>query len=196
MKILIGVTAAIIVAVVGVLFFAKQSHDSASLVIDTANKAAGTGFLGDLLDGQRSLICNYATAESDGVSQEGTLYYDAAGERFQVRNIMRDESGIYNSGVINDGNTVYTWAESPDGVIAFKVPAENPELDASGDATVETAGAEVLEDAQAFAAEVDYECVDWTVDESAFTPPSNVAFKTPQELFESMMGGMALPEAR
>lgn len=200
-KIIIGVVAALVVVVAGVMFLKpERTQDSTSIApdqqvaIDGETRVQGTGFLSTLFSDGSSLICNYTSVDDTGMENVGTMYYDADTTRFHVRNTMTDDAGEYQSGVINDGETLYTWAESAEGIFAFAVPAEpeentpetvpgtdemfaQPDIGATGD------------EQDTLNTEVTYDCVAWTVDQSVFVPPSNIEFMSPQAMLEAALEG-------
>lgn len=192
MKLAVGVVVALIVAVVGVLLLTpEKGEDSAKLSVNTNERMKGTGVLSELFSNGDSLVCNYTTSDDSGMTNEGTMYFDAATERFQVRNKMTDQTGTYNSGVLNDGVTMYTWAESSAGVIAFAVPAEQEtDVDTEADFQADPDFPTDATEPDALSAEVVYDCVSWNVDESVFTPPENVTFVSPEDMLKSALESM------
>ncbi len=197
-KVILGLVVAALVAVGGVFLFApEKTQDSTSVsseqevAIDAESRLTGTGMLTDLFGSGGSLICNYSSVD-DTMQNEGTMYYDADKERYQMRNVMTDASGVYQSGMVNDGTTIYTWSESAEGTFAYSFPVANMQANAPEDmpATPPMMEEETQMDESALSASVEYDCVPWTVDESIFVPPANLEFVSPEDMFLKALESM------
>lgn len=74
------------------------------------------------------------------------------------------DMGNIETFMISDGESVYSWSSmSEEGV---KVPQSDQNVESQGEATIPTNQ------------ELDYKCVAWKVDESKFSLPTNITFKT------------------
>lgn len=199
-KLILGLIVAAAVAVGGSVFLTTDSSQESANVsseqavaIDSDARHTGRGALADFFGRGDSLICNYTSI--DGTMQnEGTMYYDATSERYQLRNVMTDESGVYQSGMVNDGVTMYTWSESAEGTFAFAFPVANMQADVPENMpatppTMDMDGESELNEAS-LDTSVEYDCVPWTVDESVFIPPTNIEFVSPEQMFLNALEGM------
>lgn len=148
----------------------------------------GFGSFASLLSMGRNITCEYTYQDEEGGTGSGTGYF--AGERMRVDSVMTmaEDGSVYNSHIINDGETMYTWTETADGTFATMMPVTETEID-------EPMSYEETEDSSAdFSAgqEVTYDCDSWSVDNSVFVPPSDVEFTDMGAMMEAMMNG--LPE--
>lgn len=74
------------------------------------------------------------------------------------------DMGNIKTFMISDGESVYTWSSmSSEG---YKVPASDQDKTSQSDASVPTNQ------------ELDYKCIAWQVDQSKFSLPTNITFKT------------------
>lgn len=198
MNIIIGVVVAVLIAIGGVFFFSGEENErvvnnqtGSELTLKTEERTQGTGSLRALFTKGDSMVCNYEMSAEDGAMHEGTMYFDADRERFHVRSTMTDEAVTYHSGVINDGVTLYTWSELPEGTFAFAMPIEETSIDEDFSSGIETEVGEVDYEsegaAEALDEDVSYDCVAWDIDESVFVPPANVEFVSPEHMLEAAL---------
>lgn len=124
---------------------------------------SGKGAMASLF-GLGSVKCD-VTSEVGAISQ-GEVYI--AGNKMRADFTSQTQAGTFKVHMINDGVTLYSWADSvPQGV---KLPA--PDISAQAKAPTMEAGFD-------YSAQVDYSCTPWTEDLSVFTPPTSVTFITP-----------------
>jgi hypothetical protein len=154
---------------------------------------SGFGSLGNIMGFGDNVRCEF-TSTFEGQTSEGTLVTDS--ERFRLEATITDpESGTIMSNIINDGTHTYTWGTSPEGAMAFKMA--NQEFEA--ETTTDFAPTAPSEQAQVdFEQQVEYDCNRWSVDNSAFVPPSDVEFMDMeammQEALQGMPEGFEMPE--
>lgn len=146
---------------------------------------AGTAALATLLERGGSFICTFRS-EENGVVSEGDFYSDS--ERFRVSAMTNVDGEMVASDMINNGATTYIWSDTPDGRVGFMMANETMDGMAGGDAPYpgESSQFDVNET-------VDYECEGWLVNESFFTPPSDVEFTDMEQMMQGMMEGFEIP---
>jgi len=155
---------------------------------------SGIGSLASVLGFGNKVRCNFSSADNDHEST-GVFYTD--GERLRVEMTATSPEGSFNSNMINDGEFIYTWGDTPEGMMAIKMV--NPETSETDTTVHDTASPSP--DSNSYVdvdEEVSYDCDRWTVDNSVFTPPSDVEFMDMaammQGALEGMPEGFAVPE--
>lgn len=191
-KIVIGVAVLIAVAIGLWLALGKEAAEAPSTASngdemamsadegasDDSGMFSGTGSFLDLIGMGRNVTCDftYVAEETDGAAA-GTVW--VAGERMRGDFEMQQAGETYYSHMIQDGEMIYTWSESPAGDFAIVMPIEE--------------GEDVEADTQEYSRpvdmnnEVDYDCRSWNVNASVFVPPSDIEFVTMEEMFQNMM---------
>lgn len=113
--------------------------------------------------------CTFAQ-DVDGVQNEGVSY--VAGERMRGDYVSYFGGQRMESGMFTDGVTMYTWSESPMGVMGTMYRLDTHADDDEQD------GNWWMREAEEFGFEegVDYECEPWRVDESIFRVPDGIEF--------------------
>ena len=119
--------------------------------------------------------CSF-TSVSEGVTSSGTVYITASGNMRGDYN-TKTSSGVQTSSMILKDGYSYVWSGSQ----GAKMNVTNMGGSAS-------AGAQAQQSVD-LDSQVDYNCKDWSVDQSKFTLPSGVNFLD----LEAMMKGSALP---
>ena len=195
---IIVICAAVVVIGGGVWFFTHKTADApetTSIEAVTASDARGTseaemeslnglGSLASVFSLGQNLRCEFSSRGSDG-SSEGTFYTD--GERFRVTAQHDFSSDVrQSSDMINDGDFMYIWGQSPEGDMAMKMPVldENDWAEYDSPADSEQEYVDVDE-------EVEYDCDRWRVDPSVFVPPSDVEFMDMAAMMQEAMSGMS-----
>lgn len=173
---------------------ATEQESAAAPEAGDTESLAGFGSFASLLSLGRNITCDYTYQDEDGNTGSGTGYF--AGERMRVDSVMTtvEDGAVYNSHVINDTETMYTWTETAEGTFAVMMPVT--EVEETGSVTYEGADENLGE----FSAEqeVTYDCNAWSVDASVFVPPADVEFTDMGAMMENMMNslpeGFELPE--
>lgn len=141
----------------------QQSSNSQA----SGQEDSGANTINGLLAQNKNVTCTFNTTDGSGNQTSGTVYvagermrgdfaYAASGEAEQKSNVLRDSE--YN----------YFWQEGAD--TGFKSKITDTEAIDSKEGE-NTQGQTVDQDA-----EYNFECSDWSVDESMFNPPSEVEF--------------------
>jgi len=127
---------------------------------------AGTGSFGDLMGLGRDLVCDFTyVAEQMGGAIVGTVKVSGSNLRSDFK--MQEGGQTYDAHLIQSGQYAYSWAESGVGVVAVRMNTNDV---AGGQRPV------VMDE------DVAYECNAWTVDMSAFVPPSDLDFVEANEV--------------
>lgn len=127
----------------------------------------------DLLGLKQNLTCTYSDPQSQSV---GTMYMSGEDVRTDF-DVTTPEGTSVVSHMITDGVDVYIWTDGQ--TLGYKQTLLEIE-DGGQEANEETSSESKVVDVNQ---EVDYECGNWTVDNSKFALPSGVEFKD----FSSMM---------
>lgn len=189
-KIIIGVAVLIAVAIGFWLVLGKEAAEapsSASSGNETAMSAgeakdggvfSGTGSFLELMGMGRNITCDFSyVAEDTNGAAAGTI--QVSGERMRGDFEMEQAGETYYSHMIQDGDMIYTWSESPMGDFAIVMPIEEGE-DVEADTQEYSRPVSMNND-------VDYNCRAWDVDASVFVPPSDIEFMSMEEMFQNMM---------
>lgn len=194
-KIVIGVAVLIAVAIGLWLSLGKEAaeaptvptSDGSAMSADEINEGdaagifSGTGSFEDLLGMGRNLTCDFSyVAEDTNGAVAGTVR--VSGERMRGDFEMEQAGETYYSHMIQDGEMIYTWSESPMGDFAIAMSVEEGEAASTADAG-ETEYSRPVD----MSNDVDYDCRAWNVDASVFTPPSDIEFMSMEEMFQNMM---------
>ena len=163
-KLLLGVGA---VAVIVVAVFAfKGSGDS----------AGGKTSLEALLKSNKAQECSYSS-EIDGTKMSATVYI--AGGKMRTDSTVVTGGQTMKSNMIVDGQTSYVWSDGTTQGIKMTLDKLKAEEN-TGDDKVQAGGD--------FEKEFNYSCKGWTVDNSKFTPPSNIKFTDFSSMMPSLLG--------
>lgn len=170
---IIAAVAAVLIILLGVGgYFFLGKNQTKSVTTQTANtqKATNSGStamqssITDLFTGTATKQCTFDTKSQTGGETKGTVYV-ADGKAYGDFAITSNgkTSGMF---LIRNGSTFYIWGDSlPSGM--------KMTMDVNEMATKMQGG-----QYSSFnpSAKVDVNCTNWSVDESKFTPPSNVKF--------------------
>lgn len=179
-NVLIGIAAIIVLFLGGAYFLLGKSKTTptAPLTANQANnqqQATEKTSLKDLLAGNRNVSCTTTYPIDEKTSTNGTIF--VSGKK------MRGDFNVTVSGknmmtyMIQDGTYVYVWTSDATQGTKMKVDAVEK---ATGDQTQKTN--------QSFDVnkQVDVKCSNWSVDESKFTPPSNVTFTDLSQMLQKL----------
>ena len=114
----------------------------------------------------------------DNAQSQGTVYVGNGKMRTDSTATVAGKSIV--SHMILDGNTIYTWVDGQ--TTGFKMQVTPTEAEKSQASQQKPVNLEQ---------KVDYSCEGWSVDNSLFTPPSNVTFSD----FSSLMPKVPAPSA-
>lgn len=151
----------------------KENNDSLS----------GAGSFASLMGLGRNLTCDFTdVSEETNGAVAGTVYI--AGEKLRGDFEMEQAGVVYESHMIHDDSTIYTWTESDQGMVAMKFSKPEDETTIGSDSS-ESAGESFSMDES-----VDYDCRPWSVDQSVFVPPSNIEFTDFDVFMQNAMQGL------
>ncbi len=163
---------------------AAQESGNGTVVDSSSNSSlkealSGSGSFLDLMGMNRDLSCEFSqvSPNSDGaVVGEVKISGDKIRTDFEIQ----QADGVLVSHMIEADGYVYTWSESSQGQFAMKMVAD--ESDSSDDPESVDYGrsADLSND-------VDYKCHPWGLDQSVFTPPSDIEFTDMEEIMGGMM---------
>ncbi len=189
-KVIIGIIAAIIV-IGGVLLLSKKSDAPTDVVGEGSDvtgmertmrtqseSTVGRGAISELLAQGRPMNCSFVHNNAEMGTGNGVGYFD--GKRMRVDSNLMKDGMAFESHVIHDGKTLYTWTKSSEGNFAFMMPAVETEADAT--VAEQNDSRDVLEE------NVEYSCDPWSPDEGKFIPPSDIEFSD----MSKMMGGAGM----
>ncbi len=164
--IIIGVVAlAVVGSGVFVVVNSKNKNEvpaAQSSNLDTKNLTSINGLLAQ----NKNLRCTYSHTDENGNKSSGTAYI--AGNRMSG-NFKYQVAGTaeQNSNVLRDSEYQYVWADGSN--TGFKTKISELTADTQDSSTSEQQG--VDQDA-----DYDFDCSDWSVDESLFSQPAGVEF--------------------
>ncbi len=128
----------------------------------TEQNARGQGSFKDLMASGKPQKCETSYV-SGNITSTGTTY--VAGDKMRGDFSSEVEGKTTESHMIIRDQTVYTWIEVMGTTMAFKTS-----LNTSNASTTQTRSVDINQ-------RVDYNCEDWTVDESMFVLPTGVTFQ-------------------
>ena len=167
LPIIVGVLV-VIIAVAAVAVFTKSKKSSQETPVpqqaeETSQEATSKGSIKSLIGLGKNVTCTVTYPSADG-TVKGTVYV-AGDKRMRGDFISNIEDKEIDSHMIAEGGWNYIWSSaSPQGTkmkIEENVPTPTPGPQ-SQNVDVNT--------------QVDYKCSNWSVDNSKFTPPSDIQF--------------------
>lgn len=138
----------------------------------------------DLLTINRPMQCTFRSTDMDEQT-EGVVYLDGkADPRVRGQFTSMVDGTEYNAEMIRDGNTVYVWSSGENEGMMVTIDPEDKALfgDYSASETSEKSEYTDVDNGE-------YECSDWSVNESLFVPPSDVDFIDMDVRIQDMMEG-------
>ncbi len=139
---------------------------------------SGLGRLMELYERGVSMECAFTYHDENGEG-EGTGFFD--GDNMRISTTYNEQGTTFISNVINDGTSMFVWGEAPEGGFAMQMAATEESM---------TEMESEFDDSTALNEEVAYDCREWTVDASVFTPPADIEFMNMDSMMEEMMQGI------
>lgn len=174
---IIGVIVAVILLLgIGGAYFLNQNKTAtqkseSETTTTTENK---TSSLLDLLSLGKNQVCTFNTTSSNS-NVEGTFYI--AGEKLRGNFKTTVDEKTEEMSMIRDGNTTYIWGPSLPTGIKMTLSLDDISSNEQTNQYVNTTE------------KLNYDCNDWIVDSSLFTPPSNIKFsELPSSLLPKTTG--------
>lgn len=149
----------------GYFYFSK----SPASPIKKATSGLIKGNIQDLFEKGTNMTCTFKYVEDENTS-EGTIY--VSGKKMRGNFSLRQADGAaFASNVIRDETYGYTWMEGQAQGTKIKIETSEEILEESSENNKKN---------ELFALDnkdIDYDCKPWSVDNSMFTPPTNVKFQ-------------------
>lgn len=144
----------------------KDEKQSDSSEAQPQDSNVQSNSINGLLAQDKNLNCTFDFTDDSGYKSSGNLYF--ASKRVRGDFNSTDSKGETRySHMINDGKYQYFWEEGDDS--GFKMNIDNID---SSEAQKDASKKETVDQNK----EYNFDCSDWSVDESQFQPPSNVKF--------------------
>lgn len=176
---------AVIIVIVGAAAFAltrqssspsENTNQQESAKSDKGNDVTGT--FSDLLKLGQNYTCTYETTDESGSKSSGTIYMKSSGDKLYGEFKLDQEGTEVKSNVIFDGEYSYVWTSDQTVGYKVKVNPEEGSIFGAEESDVETG----VNDQENF----DFKCAPWLVDDSKFSPPTNIKFTDLTEFTENL----------
>jgi len=175
-KIILGIGAAVIILLGGLLLMPKKNTPSTSnTAINPTNSQSNSGTTKNTLSGLLSLgktvECTFDYDENNS-QVKGTVY--VSGNKMRGDFIVDVLGQTQNSSTIQDGDVMYVWGSSMPQGIKMDITDEQKEL---------------TQDAQKYYdrnKQIDYKCKPWVAKANLFTPPANITFTDVSESMKNI----------
>ncbi|MBI2031462.1 MAG: hypothetical protein HYT08_02495 [Candidatus Levybacteria bacterium] len=139
-----------------------------------SSESMNKGSFKSLLGMGQTVTCNVSYSV-DQMESKGTVY--VAGKKMRGDfTVKTADSQAMDSHMITDEMYMYSWSSANSQGVKFKID-EALQITPSPGAQSQTAQLDQ---------EVDYKCSSWTVDNSKFTPPSNIKFTDMSSMMNQM----------
>lgn len=164
----------LVLAVVGVggwvVYQSNQPADQDRATTATTNTRTGGTSLASLFERGENLVCDYQYADAFG-SQTGTVYTSGINVRGDFTMTATDGT-VTTSHIIRDDQYHYNWGAVNGEPIGTRIRLAD--FASATDLTVDTntSGQTSLD----YDYQYDFDCQPWTVDQSLFAVPSDIAF--------------------
>lgn len=142
------------------------SQDSENNSTDV-NQFSGT--FAELLALGQNYTCTFDTTDDTGNQTSGVVYVAGAGNKMNGEFLVTEPDGNTMDGnIVRDGEYNYVWTSLQSDGIKTKITDEDTSIFAVNEGESETG---ISDDDN-----VDFDCQKWNVDNSKFTPPSDINF--------------------
>ncbi len=158
----------------GFFLFSKQSPSTQNQTSNTTTGESKSAMesLADLINRGSNLTCEFnSEVDENGYSSKGTIYISSGNMRGDF--VTTTDSKTTNMNMIRNGNDNYIWGDEMETGIKMTLSQE--------DLAEETNEASKYVDLNK---KLDYKCNPWGVDQSKFTPPSNIKFTDFSKMME------------
>jgi hypothetical protein len=164
-KTIIIVVVALAVASGGAFYVANKNDGQAN---QSGPSIGENSSIKDLLASGENIQCTYSFTDDDGNENTGTTYI--ADERLRGSFTLNNaENGIQTSNMLRDTDYQYVWNDGSNEGFKTKVEAIDSEENQPAENTNEQ---EAIDQDQKY----DFDCSEWSVDETVFEVPANVEF--------------------
>lgn len=151
-----------------------SNSDNSSDSEDSSDQNEQEESIADLLDSNNNVQCTWDYTDQ-GQDSTGKIYISNGKMRQDVT------SGGEDLNIIYSGEDIYYWSEGTNQ--GFKLKSENLEEDIDANADAYTDYGDLYDNLD-FDSNYNFDCDDWNVDNSLFTPPSDVEFIDFNNIFE------------
>lgn len=160
--------AALIVVAGGLVWFGSKDDDSASQSGQETSDLNQMSSISELLAQNQNLMCTYSGTDEQGNANSGLVYLSDGrmSGNFSLRAPGEDAIA---SRLINDGQHQYSWLEGEDEGV--KISLEQIDVQSNGDTQSQEPASSVDQDQ-----DYNFQCEEWSVDESRFSPPGDIDF--------------------
>lgn len=175
-KVIIAIVVALAVIGGGAFIITNNGNDENGSQASTASSdspkqgddAAEISTIKELVSRNKDVTCTFSGTEQDGAKNSGTVYVSKG--RMNGDFILEPAGKpVQKSHIIQDGTYQYVWIDGKSEGTKIKLSAMESLVDE--EKAKQQAQQPVDQDKK-----FDFSCSDWNVDESVFTPPSNVTF--------------------
>lgn len=141
-----------------------------------------TGTFMDLLRLGQNYNCTFSSSDEEGNKTEGKIYVAAGGDKLNGSfTLTQKDNTSYNSYIIRDGEYNYIWSSVMKQGYKTKIEPEDETL--FGDSSTDNKESNVgLTDKD----KVDFNCRPWIVNNSLFSPPTDIEFINLAEQMQEM----------
>ena len=143
-----------------------------------------TGTFLELLELGQDQMCTFDNTDDEGVRTTGTAYVASGGSRLNADFTVHQTDGSFDGNIVRDGEYTYIWTTLQEQGVKIAMTSENESI--FGD-LAEGRNTGLGDDT-----EMEFDCSDWTADETMFVPPADAEFVDITETFsqlENLMGG-------
>jgi hypothetical protein len=187
-KYLIGIVLLVCLLTVGTIVFTQSSQSKDGSLSEATKQSSNSetvrekdvftqkGTIVELLALGKPIACSYTQNEVGAkLTGSGTVYLDGL-NRFRIDALQNRDGQEFQSNLIYTETLMHMWVTGQGRTFATTLPVERPitTLDETNKAALNTTM--VYEN-------VIYTCNAWVVDESVFTPPTDIAFTDIRSMF-------------
>lgn len=150
----------------GVYYVVNKNNDEKSGDQNSSQNSERTSLNG-LLGQNKNVKCEFSQTDEQGSKSSGTVY--VAGERMRGNfTVQVNGQAEQKSNILQDKEYNYIWAENETNGIKTKIV----DVEAATDQQASNGQTQSIDQDT----EYDYNCVDWSVDESQFQVPGGIQF--------------------
>jgi len=141
----------------------KSGQENAGMM-QTSNTSSQPMSMKELMASGKTQKCDF-TSQSASSTSQGTVYIGGGKMRGDFSSTAQGKTMATH--MINDGTTVYTWVDGMSMAVKMSAAAKMTNRPTPSNRTSQSVDQN---------AKYNYNCSDWTQDNSQFTPPANINF--------------------
>jgi hypothetical protein len=178
-KTVLAIIAVLVLAGLGFGVYSLTRNNSQNNNDNQNEQSENSGSLSDFFAQGSDYNCTYSTSNDNENVSEAKVYISDGGEQYYAEVDYQQNDKDLTSYMIKDGDVAYTWVSGSDSGYKYSLDADSetsytPDSDEFGNQNAS------LESAFGY----EYDCDPWTVDNSKFTPPSDIEFTDVDALIE------------